>query len=283
MVQQPVGVVQQPVPGVQQTGVRIGFSHKTITGFGITLILLGTLAIIFGSVSIGIECIPFSYVGTGIWTGMFIIVTGILGCVSGCKKNKCTIIANMVLSIIAAVLAIATLLPLSAVGIASEDECGYMYQYTSYDYIWTCAYSHYRSCVALYSMNLIISIVVAIITIISACLCGRAVCCIQGPQRAMYYTAPGNTPQQVPMVSMATPQGTQLVYMMPATGMQGVQQPMVASGYNQQPVMMMMVQPTYQNQPQQQQQHQQQQQQQPSAPGVDPAPPYSSIDNQVNG
>ncbi|XP_002734636.1 uncharacterized protein LOC100373964 [Saccoglossus kowalevskii] len=269
MVQQPVGVVQQPVPGVQQTGVRIGFAHKTITSFGIALIILGTLAIIFGIVPISIGCFPTSYIGTGIWTGIFVIVTGILVCVSGFKKSNCSIIANMVLSIIAAAMAGTALLPLSAVGIASEEGC--IYHYWGYS---PCDYSHFRTCVAFHSMNLIISIVVTIITIVSACLCCRAVCCHRGPQRAVYYTASGNAPQQVPMVSMATPQGTQLVYMMPATGMQGVQQPMVASGCSQQPAMVMVVQghQSDKNQPQQQ----------PSAPSSEQAPPpYCNIDNQA--
>ncbi|XP_077862228.1 uncharacterized protein LOC102809366 [Saccoglossus kowalevskii] len=100
------------------------------------------------------------------------------------------------------------------------------------------------TCVASHSINLVISIIVAIIAIIGASLCCRAVCCRHGSERAMYFVQsgqPGNASIQYPMVATATPQGAPMVYMMPATGMQlmtsqGIQhQPMmVVPGYNYQ-------------------------------------------------
>ncbi|XP_002734635.1 uncharacterized protein LOC100373810 [Saccoglossus kowalevskii] len=262
---QPVPMIQQPMSTAQQFGIRKGFANKTITSFGISQIVLGSLAIIFCIVTLSVDCHPVSYVSTGIWTGIFVIVTGILGCVSGYKKNNCTIIANMVLSIIAAVMAGAALLPMSAVGVAVQERCYYYY----YDYD-TCSSGRYASCVASHSINLIVSIIVGVIAILSACFCCRAVCC-KKTQNAMYFVPsaqPGNTAQQVPMVNMASSQGTPVVYMVPSTGMQVIQQapgvqqyqPMVVSGNNypqqqqqQQPQPTMMipqVQFTQQTQPQ---------------------------------
>ncbi|KAJ8023374.1 hypothetical protein HOLleu_35799 [Holothuria leucospilota] len=73
---------------------------------GIRQIICGGIEFVFGIVVIGVHSYflfdHWDYVGWGIWTGLFAIVTGSLGVLS--QKKRCMVIAYMVTSIITAVL-----------------------------------------------------------------------------------------------------------------------------------------------------------------------------------
>ncbi|XP_070536740.1 uncharacterized protein [Ptychodera flava] len=94
-----VGQYQQPLLQTprQEQGSR--FSHKAAAGIGITQIILGVASIVAGTVAVCEEC-AMNVAGTGIWCGLFTIVTGALGCLSARKKSIGPIVASMVMSII---------------------------------------------------------------------------------------------------------------------------------------------------------------------------------------
>ncbi|KAJ8030873.1 hypothetical protein HOLleu_27413 [Holothuria leucospilota] len=95
-------------PGNRQFSSYCGASsHERLWGasvrvsMGAAQIITGFLEFAFGLVLIAI---PGNYfdIGPGIWCGVFAILTGLCGAAS--RKNKCLVIAYMVLSIITAVM-----------------------------------------------------------------------------------------------------------------------------------------------------------------------------------
>ncbi|XP_006823687.1 uncharacterized protein LOC102806426 [Saccoglossus kowalevskii] len=212
-------------------------------------------------------CTVIAFTRWGFLTGICVTVTGILGCLSGYTKNKGTIIGNMVMSIIVAILAGGALV-VNSFGVGAQQRCNFDILLL---FTYLCDNDRYATCVASYSINLIASFGAAIIAIIAACVCGRAVC-IRGVQQTVVVNSPP-----------------------PATMQVQVQH---TSGYNYppqqqpQPTMMMMpqVQVTQQTQPQPvfQQQAQDFRQQQPPQHNVgarnvvgspSPPPSYSSTDS----
>ncbi|XP_006820854.2 uncharacterized protein LOC102803309 [Saccoglossus kowalevskii] len=119
-------MVQQPVQTETYRRVRSGH-RKSAAGFGITQASMGVLAIIFGITAAIIRC-SLAFLGTGIWCGVYFIVTGCMVYVSAARTSRRWIITSMILSIIAAAVCGLVLIPVSAVAV-SEDyiytECYY--------------------------------------------------------------------------------------------------------------------------------------------------------------
>ncbi|XP_077868369.1 uncharacterized protein LOC144358578 [Saccoglossus kowalevskii] len=93
--QQQIVTVQSPVIQQQQQQQvhtnnntnRPRYSQKTATALAISQIVLGVLALVFGIVAIEIGCTK-SHIGSGIWCGLFFLLTGCIGCVSASRKTQ---------------------------------------------------------------------------------------------------------------------------------------------------------------------------------------------------
>ncbi|XP_078702513.1 uncharacterized protein LOC144928192 isoform X6 [Branchiostoma floridae x Branchiostoma belcheri] len=83
----------------------MAYHAKAIHRLGWTLLVLGTLSIILGTAAVATMASKnrptfLTYIAGPIWSGIFVLSTGILGVVSGKNpKNNCLIVAFMVLGI----------------------------------------------------------------------------------------------------------------------------------------------------------------------------------------
>ncbi|XP_070536822.1 uncharacterized protein [Ptychodera flava] len=195
--QQPSVILQ--TSNQQNQGERSGFAHKTVAGIGITQIILGLASISAGIVAIPNYCL-YHEGGVGIWCGVFIIVTGALGCLPACKKSTGPIVASMVLSIINATVFCPTLLILSSISAAF--------------------YTYYTDeCLVTGSVMVGVAVLSAILAIINSVFCCIGCCCRKrATQQVVYVTtqegAMGAT-NMMYAVQGVQPSGT--VYMIPAT------------------------------------------------------------------
>ncbi|XP_078702509.1 uncharacterized protein LOC144928192 isoform X2 [Branchiostoma floridae x Branchiostoma belcheri] len=86
-------------------GITMAYHAKAIHRLGWTLLVLGTLSIILGTAAVATMASKnrptfLTYIAGPIWSGIFVLSTGILGVVSGKNpKNNCLIVAFMVLGI----------------------------------------------------------------------------------------------------------------------------------------------------------------------------------------
>jgi hypothetical protein len=83
------------------------YATKKVIIFGVVHIVLGLFAIALGisSASPMENSFPYGNLGYGIWCGIFYIINGCVGIVSGIKKSPSPILWHLILSIISAVLA----------------------------------------------------------------------------------------------------------------------------------------------------------------------------------
>ncbi|XP_070536705.1 uncharacterized protein [Ptychodera flava] len=195
--QQPSVILQTPNQQNQEEGSS--FSHKAAAGIGITQIILGVASIAAGIVAICEEC-TVSELGTGIWCGVFIIVTGALGCVSAWKKSTGPIVASMVMSIINASAFCSTMLSFSIIAAAVYYQDG-------------------DACIAAGSIMAIVAFVSAILAIINSVFCCMGCCCKnKKTQQVIYFTTqegPMGARNMMYSVQGVQPSGT--VFMTPAT------------------------------------------------------------------
>ncbi|XP_078603052.1 uncharacterized protein LOC144877052 isoform X2 [Branchiostoma floridae x Branchiostoma japonicum] len=83
----------------------MAYHAKAIRGLGWTLVVLGTVSTILGTAAIAAMASRghdtyMHYIAGPVWSGLFVMITGILGVVSGKKPtNRCLIVAFMVLGI----------------------------------------------------------------------------------------------------------------------------------------------------------------------------------------
>jgi hypothetical protein len=77
------------------------YPARSSTALGVIQIICGLACIILGGCAIGYDSV-LAPVGYGIWGGVFPIIAGAFGIASACHKTKCLLVANLVLSIIAA-------------------------------------------------------------------------------------------------------------------------------------------------------------------------------------
>ncbi|XP_070536809.1 membrane-spanning 4-domains subfamily A member 18-like [Ptychodera flava] len=183
----------------QNQGQGFGFPHKTVAGIGITQIILGVVSIVAGIVVIFGYC-TLHESGVGIWCGVFILVTGALGCLSASKQSIGPIVASMVLSIINATVFCPTLLILSsiAVGVAYDDS---------------------DACIAAGSIMIIVAVLSAILSIINSVYSCMGCCCKNRETQQIIYVTTGEgamgATNMMYSVQGAQPSGT--VFMIPAT------------------------------------------------------------------
>ncbi|XP_078481984.1 membrane-spanning 4-domains subfamily A member 4A-like [Ciona intestinalis] len=139
--QQTQGYINQPMsvpliiqPPQEQPGQKYA---KVYFGLGITQLVMGILSL---GIAITALCMGSNYysnyyfdTGAGIWCGVFFLICGILGCISGQKPGKCIIVASMVMTIISAVIA-TTMLSLETTSALLVDPYGYEYGSSGYQY-----------------------------------------------------------------------------------------------------------------------------------------------------
>jgi len=80
------------------------YRSKQSLGLGITMIIVGVLAVIFNSVGLSYSAF-LNFVGYGIWGGIFFIITGIFGIVASKSRSRCHVVSFMVLCVISASIA----------------------------------------------------------------------------------------------------------------------------------------------------------------------------------
>ncbi|XP_019626135.1 PREDICTED: uncharacterized protein LOC109471285 isoform X7 [Branchiostoma belcheri] len=128
----------------------MAYHAKAIHGLGWTLLVLGTLSIILGTAAVATMASKnrptfLTYIAGPIWSGIFVLITGILGVVSGKKPtNKCLIVAFMVLGIFT-ILATFCSFGLAVTG-AIVDSCyRHWLDYPDYhDYVFPSDYDYYN-------------------------------------------------------------------------------------------------------------------------------------------
>ncbi|CAH1799855.1 unnamed protein product [Owenia fusiformis] len=180
--QVPPGVVYA-VQTPTRPGPRVwpNFNGKASTVLGGLQVACGILAVIFGIAAIGVHASIYQS-GAGIWCGfLFFMVTGAFGIVAGKAKTTGWIVAFMVMSIITAVIGCVTLLTIASIGTAIDSNrreyecktdwltgrhtCTYVYVYSGSEKL------------GINSMLIVISLVEAVLCIVSAGYCCAAVCC----------------------------------------------------------------------------------------------------------
>ncbi|XP_022100734.1 uncharacterized protein LOC110984657 [Acanthaster planci] len=189
------GVISQQAP--YALGRPAGRTAKTPHGVPCLLLvsvfqlILGVLCALLGIAAVVMENFIY-FTGYPIWSGvLFFCITGILGIVTACaNRNKCLIIAFMVMSILASIDAGLMLIP-SIGGAASEQfdpSCTRYYEnYPNYQYY----------CAVSWEARMAVDIVIAVVALAEMvfAIVGSA-CSCYGLSKAVSYTAP-DTEMQV--------------------------------------------------------------------------------------
>jgi hypothetical protein len=199
----PVTFVNQ---GYDSERNRLTFSRKGMKICSLLLTCFGVVAFICGLARIFVYGSALKFIGTGIWAGVIMIITGAFGIVAQKMEKYCLIVTSMVMSIISALANVVLL------GFAS----GSLDHDKRYDATYT------RSAVALESIEIIFSIAAFVVSILLSVVCCRAVCCctnepsnqnqphvFYAPQQANFPIAT-YAPQQANVPTATYPAGPQV-------------------------------------------------------------------------
>ena len=117
---QDTGPVRDSSAASVRTGItrRPGFSHEVAMILAVIQLLTGAASLVLGVVSITSRSWGWQY-GAGFWGGTICLSAGITGAAAARKKTNSTIVSFMVLSTIAAILAL-VILTLASIGLASD-------------------------------------------------------------------------------------------------------------------------------------------------------------------
>jgi hypothetical protein len=201
---QPSGVqLQQQTFVVRGSNIVDTYQHRQARLTGLTLIVVGFLAIAFNLVDIGIDAhhqewgvryVSGGFIGHGVWSGSVCIVAGCVGIAAGIKKTRCKIVAFMVMSIVVA----STCLVQLIIGVIGAIEASRLfvrkcrssdYSVVSYRYHYPSDYSsttrpsltttciEIRTQVAMESLLAILAVFGGVAAIWASAICCKAVCC----------------------------------------------------------------------------------------------------------
>ncbi|XP_038059538.1 uncharacterized protein LOC119730623 [Patiria miniata] len=171
------GVVQQqsPAVGYGRRAAKTPHGVPCLLVVSIFHLVLGVLSVGLGVAAIILQC-AFYESGWAIWSGtLFFAVTGILGIIAACiNRNKCLIIAFLVMSILSSVVAGLLLLE-AAIGASLEiHDPSCTKQYYWHD-------GHYDSeyCVSSWQSRLAVDVVIAVVALADLIfsIVGSALCC----------------------------------------------------------------------------------------------------------
>ncbi|XP_066285825.1 membrane-spanning 4-domains subfamily A member 8-like isoform X1 [Branchiostoma lanceolatum] len=173
----------------------MAYNDKYIRGLGWALVVLGSLSIVLGSAADAVfssmQVLTFFHYASGpIWSGVFVVVTGILGIFSAKHPtNKCLISGFLVLAIFS-ILSTATCIGLGGIGIILDASYCYTYEYRGDLYIRV--YCD-KEAIALHVVAMVLALaelVMAFVASIMSC-CGLATPRSNTNQIVIYTSAPG--------------------------------------------------------------------------------------------
>jgi len=168
---QPFVVVQNNATDDVRGSVLDGFKASLAKKFGVIQIVGGVLSIALGAALIVLNSLA-AYNGAIFWAGIMYIVAGSLGYSSGKYKTRCTIIAYMVLAIIAT---------LSTIGIFATAATGITLEQILQPWGMHIYQNHgdrdHMIPIALYGVLLVIGIVELITLIWGSALTCQVTCC----------------------------------------------------------------------------------------------------------
>lgn len=224
----------QPI-AVAPSNIAESYKFRQSVGLGATLIVIGILSMIFNAVGLGVNDY-LSVAGHGFWIGALYIITGGFG-VGARNKNRCMIVTFMILCIFSAIFTIVHL----GMGIGGAvNNCS---GYNNYYYPYRSYYCN-NAGVAMESLQAILAVAAAIVSIWGSAICCNAVCCCTTypATYGMVATPYGN--QQVTIITQQQqPYGVQYPaapYMTSASGFYQPpipqQQTWIAAAPNQQPL-----------------------------------------------
>lgn len=204
-VQSQTVIIQAPV---QSTGPRRyeKLRHGPVKGLAVTQLVIGIVCIIAQSVLIGIHAADetknrdssyyyysyynygVSYIASGIWSGIIFIITGAFGVTAARNKTLCPIVTFMVMSIIASMTVI-PLLTITAIDLSQSVQGHYYYPpYDSADYRYR--YNKDVAGIVVNSILVSLSVLEAVVAIVSAGYCCHGVCCCRQSTQGMVLSGP---------------------------------------------------------------------------------------------
>lgn len=103
-------VVQSPgVVTVNDNSHPATKNRSIFLGIGIIEIIIGVLCLALG-IAVLLLVYPYSYVGSGVWGGIWYIIAGCLGIASGVRPSNCNIIAGLVITILTSLVAFSSII-----------------------------------------------------------------------------------------------------------------------------------------------------------------------------
>ncbi|XP_022083430.1 uncharacterized protein LOC110975336 [Acanthaster planci] len=150
------------------------YNVATARQTGYVQLVCGVLTVGLGIAAIVMEC-NYAWVASPIWSGMaFFIVAGILGIASAANQNNCVIIAHLVMSILASLVAFQLMCIMIVAGLAEVNAfCNREYNiFGFYDQeCWSNG-----GCIAVDSIGGLVALIELIVAIVASAICCRSGC-----------------------------------------------------------------------------------------------------------
>lgn len=171
---QVIYIIQAPK---EKVDIKDAYNIKAATALGVIHIICGLIAL--GSDIAGIVNGHNAFT-TGIWTSVFFFISGGLAIGGARSRNKCLVVATMVMAIISAVSA-GIMLIMSSISLSVFEQYSYGYR------------NHYEFSNVPYGLLIAMGATMLIVAIASASLTCYPLCCRSTKQGAVHYR-----PNQVP-------------------------------------------------------------------------------------
>lgn len=187
----PIQTVISPSQKQEPVGKKYKGHFKRVGWFQV---VLGALSIVLAITNICIAAttgsFSFAFIGCGIWSGIVILVCGILGLRATKDKSKCSVIAGMVMTIISAMFT-STMFALEIIGAIIPVYCS-RYDWDDHRY-YNCTPG---AIIAIHSILVIISFTSLVVAIIHSGFTCASICC-GGPSSQAHSTVVYTTPAYI--------------------------------------------------------------------------------------
>ncbi|KAI9562879.1 hypothetical protein GHT06_010333 [Daphnia sinensis] len=169
-------------PGGVVVGVGRGqlFPARLALALGMAKTLLGVLLVAFGALALW-EQASMSYLGSGLWTGAVVVLSGLMGIMAGQKRTNLIYIVAYLLMSVLALAAIGLLLIFAATGLARDTDAPHGYfvdqeEGSRVEFLGTVPLKQRAIIinavlVALGTLSTIVSLAAVVICLREACLC----------------------------------------------------------------------------------------------------------------
>ncbi|XP_076366333.1 uncharacterized protein LOC143255094 [Tachypleus tridentatus] len=164
---------------LQVEETRPFFSRKLAVSLGMSKIVCGLLMLVFGTLTLRMDAY-MGDIGSGVWTGMFVIVTGIFGVASGTRPESTTYLISFLCFSLLCIATSGVTVVLSATGIAHDnstpnsyyvDAAGFRVSFLGEINIKTSAVAVNAVLLTLAVLDCILSMACAAISVREACQC----------------------------------------------------------------------------------------------------------------